>query len=143
MASGLYNIFFYRQAIAQMNFQTNDLCKVALVDDTYVFDKDHDTWETGSDPFNSEVVGAGYAAGGVTLGQGTVTQVDASDLVKLDAPNTVFSGITVTARFAIVYIVSGVYLVFCFDFGSNQTVSDGDLTLNYNAAGIVTLAQVA
>jgi hypothetical protein len=143
MASGIYNKFWENLAKGLIDFTVNDGYKMALVDDTYTFSKNNNTWQTGSDPYDSEVTGTNYTAGGKLMGQGTVTYDGANDRGVLDAPNTTWPLSTITAKYGICYKVTGVYLCFCFDFGSNKSSSNGDFTLNYNAVGILTLAQAA
>jgi len=91
---------------------------------------------------DNEVVGTGYTANGKTIG--TVTVTENGTTVEIDAPNVTWTSSTITARWAIIYqfnggAASGDPLVAAWDFGTDQSSSSGDFTLQFNAAGFLNL----
>lgn len=142
MASIIYNRFFLNLATGKIVVGT-DTFKVALVDSTYTPNKDHTDWASGRDPYDSEVTGDGYTAGGAALTGATAAAVDASDLANIDASDLTWSTSTITARYAVIYddTLSNNDLCCCFDFGSDKASANGAFTLQWNTAGIMTLQQ--
>lgn len=116
----------------------SDTIKVALTTATYV--PDQDTHEFFSDVTN-EVSGTGYTAGGQALASKTVTYTAGTNKTTLDAADTTWSSATITARIAVIYKDTGTAstspLIAYIDFGSNQSSSNGNFTIQWNASGIV------
>jgi hypothetical protein len=142
MASCIYNRFFYNLATGRIVVGT-DVLTVALVDSTYTPNKDHTDWASGRDPYDSEVTGSAYTAGGANLSGAVSTAVDASDLANIDASDLSWATSTITARYAVIYdnTLANNDLICCFDFGSDKSSANGAFTLQWNAAGIMTLQQ--
>lgn len=122
----------------------NDTIKVALVTSDYT--PNIDTHEAFSDITN-EVTGTGYTAGGNTIANAQVTQNNTDDVGVFDGDDVTWSNATITARGAIIYKDSGVastsYLVAYLDFTTDQSSSVGTFEIQWNANGILRLAQAA
>ena len=115
----------------------NDVLKVALMANTYTVDKDNNTFVN-----TYEISGTGYTAGGKTLTGSVVTQDDTGDLAKWDADDVEWPSSSITARYAIIYNTSNADAIVCvFDFGTDQTATNGLFALRWNASGIMTLGQ--
>jgi len=137
MASGVYNEF-KGDVLKKVHDLVNDTVKVALLTSSAAFDADNDNW---ADISSNEVSGTGYSAGGATLGSKTVTVDNTNDRASFDGADTTWSTSTITARFAAVYddTHASDRLICLFDFGSNQTSSNGDFTIAWHANGILLL----
>lgn len=114
----------------------SDDIKVALTTST----PDQDAHEFWSDITN-EVSGTGYASGGQALASKTVTYTGASNKTTLGAADVTWSSSSITARFAIIYKATGTPstspLIAYIDFGSDQSSSNGNFTIQWNASGII------
>jgi hypothetical protein len=85
----------------------------------------------------NEVVGAGYTAGGKSL---VATLADGSDdsTAVLDFEDQSWTGATFTARYALIYDDNAPNKEgFVIDFGSNQSVSAGTLTIQFPTPDVV------
>lgn len=142
MASVIYTRFFLDMAIKALSWSADDL-RVALVDSTYTPDKDHTRWVTGSDPYDSEITGSAYTAGGAQLANATATIDTSNDLVKLDADDVTWATSTITARNAVLYdsTITNKNLIACFQFTEDKSSANGDFTIQWNASGLMTLQQ--
>lgn len=125
----------------------NDSLKVALIDDTYTPNADDDTFETGSDPFDSEIAnGNGYTTGGVVVA-GSSTDSDANDNAVIDIANpewTAADGDIGPFRYAVLWddTATNDPIIYIFDLGAAVTISDGDTwSINIDANGLFTMAQ--
>lgn len=113
---------------------------VALVNNSYTPDADHvyasefmGTYETG---------GSGYATGGLALSSPNIEQDDTGDQGVLYGTNMVWDSASFTARYAVLYGSTGSGftadpLIACFDFTTDQSVTAGTFTIDWNAAGIL------
>jgi hypothetical protein len=124
-----------------VDFDT-DTIKVMLVTNTYVPSA---TGHAAKNSVTNEVTGTNYTAGGAALG--TVTVVDSTGTITFDAADTTWTqnaGGFSTARHAIIYKDTGTAatstLIGWIDFGADKGNVAGDLTLQWNASGIVTWA---
>jgi len=139
MASKMYGSFLMKALNKEVDFDT-DTIKVALLSSAYTPNQDsHDYYD---DVAASEVTGTGYTAGGATLASKTVTYDAANNVIVLDAADVVWANSTVTARYAVVYDDSGAtnaqkVLIGYVDFGSDQSSTNGNFTLTWDATGIV------
>ncbi len=116
----------------------NDTLKCMLLTESYTIDA---TDTVVVDLGSVEVSGTGYTAGGVSLTgvswetAGTTTTLDFNDA---QWPNASF-----TARYAVIYDDTPTSpadpLICLFDFGSNQTVSNGTFTIQFNASGVISI----
>lgn len=140
MADVVYNGFKKHIMDGSLDL-VNDTIKCALMANTYTPDIDAD--EFWSDVSADEASGTNYTAGGNALTTKTTTIDDTNDRGLYDADNPVFSNVTITARYAVIYKDTGVagtsVLIGCLDFGSDQTATAGDFTVNLNAAGLLAL----
>jgi len=118
----------------------SDSIKVGLLSSSYTPNQDtHDYYD---DVNTYEVSGTGYTAGGQTLGSKTVTYDSANNVIILDAADTTWSSSTITARYAVIYDDSGATnaskaLIGYVDFGSDQSSTNGNFTITWDATGIV------
>lgn len=139
MASKLYGQFLLKALNKEVDWDT-DTIKVALVSSAYTPNQDtHDYWD---DVAANEVSGTGYTAGGLTLAGKTATYDSATNVNILDANDAVWASSTITARYAVVYDDSGAtnaqkVLVGYVDFGSDQSSTNGNFTVTWDATGIV------
>jgi hypothetical protein len=139
MASKLYGKFLQKALNKEVDFDT-DTIKVALVSSSYTPDQDvHDYWD---DVNTYEVTGTGYTTGGATLANKTSTYDTATNVITLDADDVTWSSSTITARYAVIYNDSPATagtkpLLGYVDFGSNQSSSNGNFTITWDATGIV------
>lgn len=141
MASVVYNNFKQKQLNTnQIAFDTSAI-GVALVLSGYT--PDIDTHDFFNDITN-EASGAGYTAGGVTLSSTTVILDTTNDKGIFDAADITWSTSTITARGAVLYKRTGTAatspLIAYFDFGTDQSSSAGNFTIQWNASGILNLA---
>jgi hypothetical protein len=135
----MYGNFLLKALNKEVDWDT-DTIKVALVSSSYTPNQDtHDYWD---DVVANEVTGTGYTAGGATLGSKTATYDGATNVVILDAADTVWASSTITARYAVIYDDAGAtnaqkVLVGYVDFGSDQSSTNGNFTVTWDATGIV------
>lgn len=124
-----------------VDFDT-DTIKVMLTTSAYTPSA---TGHAAKNSVTNEVTGSGYTAGGATLTSLSVT--DSSGTITFDAADVTWSqnasGFT-NARYAIIYKDTGVAatstLIAYIDLGADKGNVDGDLILQFNAAGIITWA---
>lgn len=138
MADVIYNSFFRDLANGSIDLDT-DTFYLMLVASSYT--PNSDTHAKRSDVTN-EVSGTGYTAGGAALASVTLTLDNTNDQVVWDAADVTWSSSTITARGAVLYksrggASSADELVKYFDFGSDQSSSNGNFTIQFNASGIL------
>ena len=139
MAGKLYGLVMKAAFNKEIDFDTDNI-KVALVSSGYTPNQDtHDYWD---DVKANEVSGAGYTAGGQALSGKTVTYDGASNTLILDANDSVWSASTITARYAVIYNDTGATdgqkaLIGYQDFGSDQSSTNGNFTVQWDSTGIV------
>lgn len=140
MASKLYGQFLSQALNKEIDWDT-DTIKVALLTNSYTPDQDaHNYFD---DVSTYEVTGAtGYTAGGNTLANKTNSYNSATNVIVLDADDTTWSSSTITARYAVIYDASPATnatkpLIGYVDFGSDQSSSNGNFTITWDATGIV------
>jgi len=139
MADVIYNSFKKQLLNAGINFGTSTV-KLMLVTSTYTPNQDTDDFQND---VTNEVVGTGYVAGGTALASGTVTQDDTDNEAVYDAADVTWGTSSLTARAAVLYKDTGVGstspLIAYIDFGSDQTSSTGNFTIQWNTEGIINL----
>jgi len=139
MASKLYGQFLSQALNKEIDWDT-DTIKVALLTNSYTPDQDaHNYWD---DVSTYQVTGTGYTAGGAALTNKTNTYTGASNVIVLDADDVTWSSSTITARYAVIYNDSPATnatkgLIGYVDFGSDQSSSNGNFTITWDATGIV------
>ncbi len=124
--------------LKNIDWDTNAI-NVMLTTVTYV--PNQDTHEDKADITN-EVVGAGYVAGGETLGSKTLATV--LNVLDIDAADTQWTSATFTARIAVMYDDSGAAdgdkaLLLWVDFGQDESVTNGTFTIQWAGGGIATI----
>ena len=136
----LYGSFPAKLANKEIDWDT-DTVKVALCTSTY--SPNQDTHDYFNDVTN-EVSGAGYTAGGATLGSKSVNYTSGTNTQAFDAADTVWSTATITARYAVIYVSTGTSstspLIGYVDFGADVSSTAGDFTIQWAAGGVFTIA---
>lgn len=116
--------------------------KVALLNSSHTTDIDNDTFL--SDVNANEISGGGYTTGGNTISGLTVVVDDTANVAYLDATDTVFSNLTNTFRYAVVYESTGTAstskIVAIIDFTTDRSPYNGDFTIQWATDGIIKLA---
>lgn len=134
MANTVYNRFKANLMNKEIDLE-GDTIKVMLTTSSYTPAATHNV----KTDVTNEVSGTGYTAGGATLSGKAVTQAATT---KWDATDVTWSSSTITARYAVIWddTIATDDLLICLDFGSDKTSSGGDFTIQFDAAGIVTIA---
>lgn len=130
----------------------SDTMKAMLVTSSYTPNVDHDFVDDGGadDPIDHELSGTGYAAGFAgsgrkTLGSIAITEDDTNDRAEFLAANLTWSGIDAgTAAGVIIYKhltndAASVMLAYIDTGGFPVVTNGGDLTITWNAEGIIQL----
>lgn len=139
MASKLYGSFIAKSLNKEIDLDT-DTIKVALLTSAYTPNQDvHDYFD---DVSSYEVTGTGYTAGGATLTGKTVSYDAPTNTITFDADDVVLASSTITARYAVVYDASPATaatrpLIGYVDFTSDQSSTNGNFTITWDATGIV------
>lgn len=111
------------QAVHDFTATTGDTFKMALYGVTATLSTATTVYTTVG-----ETSGAGYVAGGVALTN--VTPVDVSGVAVADFNDANFGTVTLSYRYALIYNSSKANrAVAVVDFGSERTVSGGNLTI--------------
>jgi hypothetical protein len=139
MPSKLYGQFLSQALNKEIDWDT-DTIKVALLTNAYTPDQDAHNYL--DDVVANEVSGTGYTAGGNTLANKTNAYNSATNVIVLDADDTTWSSSTITARYAVIYDATPATnatkpLIGYVDFGSDQSSSNGNFTITWDATGIV------
>lgn len=138
MASKIYGSLIAKVFNKEVDWDSDSI-KVLLVSSAYT--PNQDTHDYLDDVVANEVSGAGYTAGGQALTSKTVTYDAANNVTVLDAADVTWASSTITARYAVVYDDSGATnaqkaLIGYVDFGSDQSSTNGNFTLTWDATGI-------
>lgn len=118
---------------------SNDI-KVMLTTSGYT--PNQDTHKFKSDVTNELPVAGGYAAGGISLANKTLTYDATGNFLKFDADDVVWPASTLSnARYAVIYNNRAAAdadreLIGYIDFGANQSSSGVDFRIQWNANGI-------
>lgn len=119
---------------------SGDTIKVMLCTSTYAPDQDAHVYLSS---VTNEVSGTGYTAGGATLTSKTITYTAATNVITLDAADTVWSSSTITARYAVIYVATGTAstsaLLGYVDFGADVISTSSTFTITWDSAGILTV----
>lgn len=146
MAQGdgaIYNDF-KEQVLKGVHDLANDTLKISLHTGYTPNVDSHAVWaDVSATEYGS---GAGYTAGGATVSSPTVTQDNTNDRAALDAPDVTFTSLgpldPATPSHAILRNDTPTSpadpLIAYWELGSTAT-NGGDYTLQFNAAGIMTL----
>lgn len=93
----------------------------------------------------TEVIGTGYTAGGKALtftGATAIAYDSATNIIKLDADDVVWTNSTITASYAIIYDdtpATNKPLVGYVDFGGSNVSTAGDFKIQWDALGIASI----
>lgn len=141
MANVIYNSFKRDIMNGSIDLDT-DTINVMLVTSSYVADQDTHTKRSD---VTGEITGTGYTAGGAALANKSVSVDNTGNLGKFDADDTTWAASTITARGAVLYKARGGAstadeLIAYIDFTTDKSSSAGDFTIQWDAAGIITLA---
>lgn len=141
MASKMYGQFLAKALNKEVDWDS-DTIKVMLLTSAYT--PNQDTHDYLDDVVGNQVTGTGYTAGGATLANKTNTYDSATNVVVLDADDVTWASSTITARYAVIYSDAGAtnaqkVLIGYVDFGSDQSSTNGNFTVTWDATGIVRL----
>jgi len=130
--------------LGRINWQAEggSTIKCALLKNTYIPDQDTDTtWE---DISSHEVSGTGYTPGGNTLVLRDVAYDPDTNTLKVDAEDTLWPELTLTARHSVVYVEGATdaesWLIAYTDFGVDKPLEEESLKVIFNIAGIVSVS---
>jgi hypothetical protein len=116
-----------------------DTINVSLMTTNHAFTATHNLWSEVS--ANELPAAGGYTAGGAALSGKVVTQAATT---KWDATDLAWTSATFTAYHAVIHDLTAQsaanILVGSIDFGAAKTVTAGTFTIQWDAAGIITLA---
>lgn len=134
MASGIYNRFKANLMNKIVDLEA-DVINVSLYNNSHSFTAGDNTYVTT----NELATTGGYTQGGQALDNKAVTQAATT---KWDADDEAWTSATFTAYHAVIWddTTATDDLICSIDFGGAQTVASGTFTIQWNAAGIVTLA---
>ena len=142
MAWTFFNFAKLKIADGTIDLDTNTF-KMMLTTSSYTPDIDTHDYR---DDVTNEITGTGYTAGGATMANNALSQDNTNDRVIWDADDVQWTSATFTFRIAVIYksnggAASADELVCYNDFGSDQSVTSGTLTVQFNGTtGIATLA---
>lgn len=140
MADAIQNTFKQHIMNGGIDLDT-DTIKVMLLSSSHT--QNIDTHEYIDDVSANEVSGTGYSAGGAAIGSKVVSVDDTDDEGVFDGADVTWSSSTITARYAAIYKDTGTPgtspIIAILDFGSDQSSSAGDFTIQWNSEGILNL----
>ena len=136
MASGIYNRFKANLMNKEIDLEADSLI-VMLMDNVHSFSAADNV--VGDVDANELPAAGNYAQKTEVLAKGAVTQAATTDF---DADDSVWAAATFTAYHAVIYddTIGTDDLICSIDFGGAQAVSAGTFTIQWDAAGIITLA---
>lgn len=143
MANLVYNNFKQKLLDNTLNLSSGSTMsfKLALTTSGYVANQDTDEFFSS---VTNESTGAGYSAGGSTLGGIAVAQDDSNNIATWDANDVTFAASSITARYGIVYRFATTDvdsdLICQIDFSENKTSSSGNFTVAWSTNGILNLS---
>ena len=133
MASGIYNRFKANLMNKVVDLEA-DTIKVTLYDNSHSFTAADTDYTTD----NELATTGGYTQGGKTLASKAVTEAATT---KWDATDVAWTSATFTAYHAVIYdSTASNDLIASIDFGGAKVVAAGTFTIQFDAAGIITLA---
>ena len=143
VTSKMYGLSLQSLASGEINFGTATI-KALLLDSTYVPDQDLHRYRAS---LSGEVTGTGYTSGGVTLTNKQITYDGSSNTLSLDADNPSWTGLTVTFRYVVFYVSTGISstasLLSYVDAGADVVVSGTTLTYTIPSGGFYQLTAAA
>lgn len=119
----------------------SDTIKCMLTTSTYTPNQDTHQYKSS---VTNEISGTGYTATGTTLTNPAIAYNTGTNVFNFDADDAVWASASFTARNGVVYdSTPGTDatrpLLSYVDFGADQTVSSATFTIQWAAAGIVTI----
>lgn len=140
MASGIYNIFKSEVLKGSIDLE-NNVIKVALLNNSHVFNPDSTSSLQWSDVSSNEVSGTGYTSGGQALSNQSVVVDNGDDEGVFDADDVVWPSSTITASHAVIYddTTATKYLIASIDFGQSTSSTNGNFQIQWDAEGIINL----
>jgi len=134
MSSGIYNQYKADLLNKEVDMEA-DTIKVMLMNTSHSFTA---TDTDAGDVSANEMTGTGYTAGGQTLSGGAVTE---GATTKFDATDSAWGSASFSAYHAVLYDTTNSNNLICsFDFTEAKTVSSGTFTVQWDTAGVLTLA---
>ncbi len=131
--SGIYNRFKANLMNKVVDLE-GDTIKVTLYDNSHTFTATDTDYTTN----NELATTGGYTQGGMTLANSAVTEAATT---KWDADDTAWTSATFTAYNAVIYdSTASNDLIANIGFGGAKAVVAGTFTIQWDAAGIITLA---
>lgn len=85
----------------------------------------------------NEVTSTGYSAGGQAISNPALTV--ASNVIKFDGDDSAWTGVTFSARYAVLYDHTSNALVGYVDFGADASPIAANFTITWSGSGIVTI----
>ena len=133
MSSGIYSRFKANLMNKVVDLE-GDTIKVTLYDNSHSFTASDTDYTTD----NELATTGGYTQGGKTLASKAVTEAATT---KWDAADVAWTSATFTAYHAVIYdSTAGNDLIASIDFGGAKVVAAGTFTIQFDSAGIITLA---
>jgi len=137
MASGIYNRFKANLMNKEIDLEADSII-VILLDDSHAFNAAHNV--IGDVDANELPTAGGYTQKTEVLAGKAVTQAATT---KWDGTDAEWAAATFSAWHAVLYddTIATDDLICSFDFGGEKVVTAGTFTIEWNAAGIITLAE--
>lgn len=144
MPNFVYTIAKDRILKATLNFETADL-RVALLMTNTTANSEEDALTIGGFTTPDDFDGTGYTAGGAALASLAVNRDDPNNRAEFDATDLVFSALGAGSRqiqAALLYLFvtnfsSSIPIAYIDTGGFPVTANGGDITLQWNAEGIL------
>lgn len=135
------NMYFTQGKVGQLDgtfVWGTTVMKAALMSSTYTPALAQSVW-TGIS--GSEMTGTGYTAGGSILA-GVAVSSESNSHASVSANNVAWTGSTlVNVAWGIIYATVSGRLVGAYDFGGNNTTSNGTFSISWHSSdGILTLS---
>jgi len=127
---------FKTEILGAIHDLDTDTIKLALIKDTPTGTYDATTTNYSDVTGNTdEATGTGYAAGGVTLDNVTITSSSETALVDID--DEVIATATISADGCIIYNASKANrAIAVIDFGGTKTSTNGNFTIDFPTSGV-------
>ena len=141
MASVIYDSFRQDVMTGAVDLDTHNFYAL-LVSSSYT---PNVSTHTRRSNITNEVSTSNYTAGGAQITSLTVVNDTANTRAYWDGADVSWASVTLTARAAVVYRLSGSgsasdQLVAYFDFSSDQTATAGTFTIQWSSDGIIRLS---
>jgi len=143
MASGIYDVFKHDLMVGDVDLDATDNLYCALMTTNHTAQTtpaDLQSDATWADVSANEIPGgSGYTSNGKLMTTPTVTT--ATGTSTFDADDVSWTSATLTTYHTVLYNASNADSLMCtIDFGGAQSVTGGTFTIEWNPAGIISLA---